>query len=119
MNDDLDREVALAGQRIKQKIWVAVTLSSVIPLLILTYAICTNVVPRLDAVSGARDLLWFEALVIFTGLLMAAGGFVVWDLASAVARTAEMVTETQRAETFSAARYDRGGNFPMPSPGSR
>ena len=119
MNHDRDREVALVGQSIKQKIWVALTLSSIIPLLILTYAICTTVVPRLDAVSGARDLLWFEALVIFTGLLMVAGGFVVWDLASAVARTAEMVTETQRRETFSAARHDQLRTFPVPSPGSR
>ena len=111
MDHDLDREVAFVGQRVKQKICVALTLSSVIPLLILTYAIYTNVVPRLDPVAGYRDLLWFEALVIFTGLLMAAGGFVVWDLASAVARTAEMVTEAQRVETFSAVRHDEVGTL--------
>jgi diguanylate cyclase (GGDEF)-like protein len=111
MDHDLDREVAFVGQRVKQKICVALTLSSVIPLLILTYAIYTNVFPRLDPVEGYRDLLWFEALVIFTGLLMAAGGFVVWDLASAVARTAEMVTEAQRVETFSAVRHDEVGTL--------
>jgi diguanylate cyclase (GGDEF)-like protein len=111
MDHDLDREVAFVGQRVKQKICVALTLSSVIPLLILTYAIYTNVFPRLDPVEGYRDLLWFEALVIFTGLLMAAGGFVVWDLASAVARTAEMVTEAQRVETFTAVRHDEVGTL--------
>jgi diguanylate cyclase (GGDEF)-like protein len=111
MDHDLDREVAFVGQRVKQKICVALTLSSVIPLLILTYAIYTNVFSHLDPVGGYRDLLWFEALVIFTGLLMAAGGFVVWDLASAVARTAEMVTEAQRVEGFSAARHDEVGTL--------
>ena len=111
MDHDLDREVAFVGQRVKQKICVALTLSSVIPLLILTYAIYTSVYSHLDPVGGYRDLLWFEALVIFTGLLMAAGGFVVWDLASAVARTAEMVTEAQRVEGFSAARHDEVGTL--------
>ena len=111
MDHDLDREVAFVGQRVKQKICVALTLSSVIPLLILTYAIYANVFPNLDPVTGSRDLLWFEALVIFTGLLMAAGAFVVWDLASAVARTAEMVTEAQRVESFSAVRHDEVGTL--------
>jgi diguanylate cyclase (GGDEF)-like protein len=111
MDHDLDREVAFVGQRVKQKISVALTLSSLIPLLILTYAIYTNVLPNLDPVTGYRDLLWFEALVIFTGLLMAAGAFVVWDLASAVARTAEMVTEAQRVESFSAVRHDEVGTL--------
>ena len=111
MDHDLDREVAFVGQRVKQKICVALTLSSVIPLLILTYAIYANVFPHQDPVTGSRDLLWFEALVIFTGLLMAAGGFVVWDLASAVARTAEMVTEAQRVETFSTVRHDEVGTL--------
>lgn len=111
MDHDLDREVAFVGQRVKQKICIALTLSSVIPLLILTYAIYTNVFHSLDPLTGYRDLLWFEALVIFTGLLMAAGGFVVWDVASAVARTAEMVTEAQRVETFSALRHDEVGTL--------
>ncbi len=111
MDHDLDREVAFVGQRVKQKICVALTLSSVIPLLILTYAIYANLFLHQDPVAGYRDLLWFEALVIFTGLLMAAGGFVVWDLASAVARTAEMVTEAQRVETVSAVRHDEVGTL--------
>lgn len=111
MDHDLNREVAFVGQRVKQKICVALTLSSVIPLLILTYAIYANVFSHLDPVTAHRELLWFEALVIFTGLLMAAGGFVVWDLASAVARTAEMVTESQRVETFSALRHDEVGTL--------
>ena len=40
---------------------------------------------------------------------MAAGGFVVWDLASAVARTAEMVTEAQRMETSRRSGTMRSG----------
>src|SRR4029453_2665139 len=93
MEHDVEREVAFVGQRVKQKICVALTVTAVIPLLILTYAIYAHVLPLLDPATASRDLIWFEALVIFTGLLMAAGGFVVWDLAVAVSRTAEMVTE--------------------------
>src|SRR6202022_3680186 len=37
-SDDLNREIAFAGQRVKQKVIFALTLASVIPLLILTYA---------------------------------------------------------------------------------
>ena len=60
MEHDLDREVAFVGQRVKQKICVALTLSSVIPLLILTYAIYTNVLPAWIPSRGYRDLLWFR-----------------------------------------------------------
>ena len=35
-SDDLNREIAFAGQRVKQKVIFALTLASVIPLLILT-----------------------------------------------------------------------------------
>src|SRR5215470_2658749 len=69
---DVDREVAFVGQRVKQKICAALTLTAVIPLLILTYAIYAHVVPLLDPATASDDLIWFEALVIFTGLLMAA-----------------------------------------------
>jgi diguanylate cyclase (GGDEF)-like protein len=111
MNHDIDREVAFVGQRVKQKICVALTVTAVIPLLILTYAIYAHVIPLLDPATAARDLIWFEALVIFTGLLMAAGGFVVWDLAVAVARTAEMVTDARRAEGVAAHRHDEVGTL--------
>ena len=37
--DELNREIAFAGQRVKQKVIFALTLASVIPLLILTYAL--------------------------------------------------------------------------------
>ena len=111
MEYDVEREVAFVGQRVKQKICAALTLTAVIPLLILTYAIYAHVVPLLDPVSASDDLIWFEALVIFTGLLMAAGGFVVWDLAAAVARTAEMVTEARRGEGVAAFRHDEAGTL--------
>ena len=65
---DVDREVAFVGQRVKQKICAALTLTAVIPLLILTYAIYAHVVPLLDPITASDDLIWFEALVIFTGL---------------------------------------------------
>src|SRR5258707_8512951 len=38
------------------------------------------------------------ALHIFTGLLMAGGGFVVWDVASAISRAAQLATATKASE---------------------
>src|SRR5260370_17244626 len=38
------------------------------------------------------------ALLIFPGLLMAGGGFVVWDVASAISRAAQLATATKASE---------------------
>ena len=39
--EELNREIAFAGQRVKRKVIVALILASVIPLLLLTYALQT------------------------------------------------------------------------------
>ena len=38
------------------------------------------------------------ALLVFTGLLMAGGGFVVWDMASAVSRAAQLATAAKASD---------------------
>ncbi|HEY7651939.1 MAG TPA: EAL domain-containing protein [Methylomirabilota bacterium] len=96
--DDLNREIAFAGQRVKQKVIFALTLASVIPLLILTYAFQSPVRSILGPIGQYTEAFTMPALLIFTGLLMAGGGFVVWDVASAISRAAHLATATRVAD---------------------
>jgi len=96
--DDLNREIAFAGQRVKQKVIFALTLASVIPLLILTYAFQAPVRIMLGPISQYTEAFTMPALLVFTGLLMAGGGFVVWDVASAISRAAHLATTTKVAD---------------------
>ena len=96
--DDLNREIAFAGQRVKQKVIFALTLASVIPLLILTYAFQAPVRQILGPISQYTEAFTMPALLVFTGLLMAGGGFVVWDVASAISRAAHLATATRVAD---------------------
>ncbi|HWN55663.1 MAG TPA: diguanylate cyclase [Methylomirabilota bacterium] len=80
------------------------------PLLILAYGLYERVTTWLgtDPLLG-RDPLWTHALLGFTGLLMAAGGLVVRDLASTVRRTAETVAATSKIEASVVAKTDQIG----------
>jgi diguanylate cyclase (GGDEF)-like protein len=97
-SDELNREIAFAGQRVKQKVIFALTLASVIPLLILTYAFQAPVRSMLGPIAQYTEAFTMPALLIFTGLLMAGGGFVVWDVASAISRAAHLATATKVAD---------------------
>jgi diguanylate cyclase (GGDEF)-like protein len=97
-SDDLNREIAFAGQRVKQKVVFALTLASVIPLLILTYAFQAPVRQMLGPIGPYTEAFTMPALLVFTGLLMAGGGFVVWDVASAISRAAHLATATKVAD---------------------
>ncbi len=112
--DEIKREVAFAGQRVKQKVIFALALCSVIPLLVLTYTLHGYFIPGGNAniIAGRlQDLLALPILVAFTGLLMAGGGYVVWDLASAISRTASLVTTAQPAHPATVSRSDEIGTL--------
>ena len=112
--DEIKREVAFAGQRVKQKVIFALALCSVIPLLVLTYTLHGYFIPGGNAniIAGRlQDLLALPILVAFTGLLMAGGGYVVWDLASAVSRTAALVTTAQPSSPTTVSRSDEIGTL--------
>ena len=86
-SEELNREIAFAGQRVKQKVIVALALVSVIPLLLLTYALQTPVRSLLGPIGELGDTFTVPAMLLFATLLMAGGGFVVWDIASAISHT--------------------------------
>src|SRR5260370_21184247 len=89
-SNDLNQEIAFAGQRVKQKVIFALTMASVIPLLILTYAFQAPVRQMLGPIAQYTEAFTMPALLIFTGLLMAGGGVAVWDLASALSPAAPL-----------------------------
>jgi diguanylate cyclase (GGDEF)-like protein len=89
----IHREVALAGQHVRRKVILALTLCSVIPLLLLTYAFHAPTREFLGPLAGLADRVSIPALVAFTALLMAGGAFIVWDIATAVSRAAQISSE--------------------------
>ena len=101
-------DVAFTGQRVRRKILLALVLCSAIPLLILTYVLYAQVVPLLDPVSHRLLITGLPVLIIFVGLLMAAGGYVIWDVAAAVAKTAEFISASKRVEEIH-GRHDEIG----------
>src|SRR5215468_1598466 len=112
MDGDIKREAAFTGQRVKQKVIFALALCSVIPLLVLTYVIHGHLMPGMETTTkGVVEAIAIPTLVAFTGLLMAGGGYVVWDLASAVSRTASLVASAQPAGDAAGPRHDEIGTL--------
>jgi diguanylate cyclase (GGDEF)-like protein len=87
-------DVARAGQRIRNKVLVALTLSSVVPILVLAFVVMVMVFPTL----GPGETVKFgglQLLVLFTLIGMLAGAYVIWDLGRIIARMgAVMASET-------------------------
>ncbi len=102
--------VPLWGHYFRRKVSLALTLTSLVPLLILAYSVYVSVMSWLGHESlYGRDLLWSQALLVIAGLLMAAGGFIIWDLGSTVSRTAETVAATTRGESAVAEKTHQIG----------
>ena len=62
---------------------LALWLTSFIPLMVVAYSLYAYLLPLLDHTRQVRDLPWLQALLVFTGLLMAVGGVLIWDLTRA------------------------------------
>src|SRR5712692_9293689 len=88
----INREIAFAGQRVIQKIPFGLTLTLIIPLLVLTYGFYAYVLPMTQSSKGSGDIVSIMALLAFIVLLMLGGGIVVWDVATAVSRAAQLIT---------------------------
>jgi len=65
---------------------LALWLTSFIPLIVVGYSLYAYLLPLLDQTRQVRDLPWLQALLVFTGLLMAVGGVLIWDLTRALPR---------------------------------
>jgi diguanylate cyclase (GGDEF)-like protein len=91
----LRSSAGIAGEGpLDRKISLARILTALLPLLVFVYSIFASVMSWLgyESIYG-RDQLWTQALLVFTGLLMSAGGLVIWaayrDLESTNAQLSE------------------------------
>ena len=91
-----------AARRIKRRILVAITLTALLPMLVVAYLVYSYALPLLDAQTQERDLPWMLVMLGGTGLLMASGSFMLWDLATSVVRHADSIA----------------GSRPVPKPGT-
>jgi diguanylate cyclase (GGDEF)-like protein len=94
--------------RIRRRILAALALCSVVPLFLLTYVLYAHIVPLLDPAAHRLLIVGLQGLVVLIGLLMAAGGYVIWDVASALARAAEAITLSRRVEASDGRRDEIG-----------
>ena len=67
-------EPTLVAGGARRTIMLALWLTSFIPLMVVGYSLYAYLLPLLDHTRRIRDLPWLQALLVFTGLLMAVGG---------------------------------------------
>ncbi len=79
-------EPSLVAGGARRTIMLALVLTSFIPLMVVGYSLYAYLLPLLDHTRQVRDLPWLQALLAFTGLLMAVGGVLIWDLTRVLAR---------------------------------
>ena len=79
-------EPTLVAGGARRTIMLALWLTSFIPLIVVGYSFYAYLLPLLDHTRQVRDLPWLQALLVFTGLLMAVGGLLIWDLTRALPR---------------------------------
>src|SRR5207245_9103622 len=109
MPADGSQDLVVAGQRLRKKLAVALTLSSAVPLLVLAYVVRAFVLPS----RAAGDSLVFggvQALVAFTVVGMIVGAYIIWDVGRTVARIAEMLA-SERAISGLGRRKDEVGTL--------
>jgi diguanylate cyclase (GGDEF)-like protein len=107
----INREVAFAGLHVRRKVIFALMLCSVLPLLLLTYAFSAPVRELLSPLAGLADAVSVPALLVFTGILMAGGAFVVWDIATALSRAAQISNEKNPELPTETGRKDEIGTL--------
>jgi cyclic di-GMP phosphodiesterase len=107
---DTGQPMSSWAENFGRRISLALTLTALVPLLILAYGIYAHVMSWVGAEPlYGRDVLWSHALLAFTGILMAAGGLVIRDMASMVRRTAETVAATSTIEASVVEKTDQIG----------
>src|SRR5260370_21459791 len=79
-------EPTLVAGGARRTIMLALWLTSFIPLIVLAYSSYAYLYPLLDHTRRVRDLPWLQALLVFTGLLMAVGGLLIRDLTRTLPR---------------------------------
>ena len=109
MIDASNSDVAAAGRRLKTRIYVALALSSVLPLAMLALGAHVYVLPLISPLDTSR---MFSVLgLLFMALIASVtGGYVIWDLGRVMHRFAMLLAE-QRGIGELAERGDEVGTI--------
>ena len=102
-------EVAFAGHRFITRVLIALALCSVIPILLLGWALLMVAIPSL----GAEDTLMrggLRFLIVFSVVGMVVGGYIIWDIGRTMARLAQMMAD-ESAGTAREHRHDEVGTL--------
>jgi diguanylate cyclase (GGDEF)-like protein len=87
MPPDPTPDVAHAGLRIKKRILVALTLASVVPVLVLAFVVLGLMQTPEESMTFGR----LQLLVFFTIVGMLAGGYIIWDIGCTMARVTSLL----------------------------
>src|SRR5882672_3068836 len=109
MPSDGSQDLVVAGRRLRTKLVMALTLSSVVPLLVLAYLVRSFVLPSLAA-KESPVFGGVQILVASTVIGMIAGACIIWDVGRTVARIAEMLG-SERAISGLGRRKDEVGTL--------
>src|SRR5918993_3250931 len=92
MPGDTPFDITVAGKRLRQKVMLALALSSALPLLILVFVLHEYVLPGLDPADTSR-FLGIQALIFFTIVGMLIGSFIIWGMGRTVSAIAELMSK--------------------------
>ena len=105
--------VAVAGRRLRQRVALALMLSSGLPVLALVYVVYWHVVPSIDPTDSTTFFV-LQALILATGLAVVGGSWIVWNMARVVTALAELRVRERGVAPLGPAANDGGtfiGNF--------
>jgi diguanylate cyclase (GGDEF)-like protein len=99
MSERFSGDAASAGRLLRRKVLLALTLSSLIPILVLGYVVHRYVQPSLDPAHVGR-FYGLQALILLTVLGMIGGAYILWTISRAFARMAELLSNETRIAEF-------------------
>ena len=99
MPGDTPFDITVAGKRLRQKVMLALALSSALPLLILIFVLHEYVLPGLDSSDTSR-FLGVQALIFFTIFGMIIGSFIIWSMGRTVSAIAELMSKDPNFARF-------------------
>src|SRR5258705_407552 len=95
MSRPFSGDAASAGRLLRRKVLLALTLSSLIPILVLGYVVHRYVQPSLDPAYVGR-FYGLQALILLTVVTMLSGAYIMWTLGRAFARITELLSNESR-----------------------
>src|SRR5262249_2274653 len=87
MPGERQSHVAFAGQQLRRKFLLAFAITSILPLLVVTYGALRHLLAGFES-TGALTRTGLLVLMLFTVLAVAVGGYIVWDMGRGLATLA-------------------------------